>query len=265
MRDLHSVVCLKVVPKPEEVRVDMATRRLMRDSARAEINPADMNALEMALDLKDRHGGRITLLSMGPPFFAPHLRVVLSMGADHICLLSDPAFAGADTLATTYTLAQAVRRLGSVDLVFCGEESSDGATGQVPSGLAEWLDLPQVTLVSDVELDRARAHLRGRRKVPAGYEILEAPIPAVVSVKIACNEPRFMDHRLRPWAAEPERLTTWGAAELACEPERIGTPGSPTVVAGLRQAESRARRRERLEGTPEEVAHQLAERILTHL
>ena len=93
----------------------------------------------MALELKDVHGGRVDILTMGPPFFIPYLQVALAMGADHIYLLSDRAFAGADTLATTYTLAQGIHRIGSVDLVFCGEESSDGATGQVPPGIAEWL------------------------------------------------------------------------------------------------------------------------------
>src|SRR5512136_657586 len=108
MHELHSVVCMKVVPRPEEVRVDPTTRLLDRSNARAEINPPDMNALEMALALKDLHRGRVDIISMGPPYFEPYLRVGLAMGADHIYLLSDRAFAGADTLATTYTLAKGV-------------------------------------------------------------------------------------------------------------------------------------------------------------
>lgn len=265
MPDLHTVVCVKVVPKPEEVRVDPNTRRLLREGARSEVNPPDLNAMELALRLKDRHGGRISILSMGPPFFEMDLRAALGMGADHIYLLSDPAFAGADTLATTYTLSQAVRRLERFDLVVCGEESSDGATGQVPSGLAEWLDLPQLTLVSEVTLDRAQGRGRGRRGIPGGFEILEVPLPAVVSVRTACNEPRFMDYRLKAWADEPARLTVWNAADLDCEPKWIGQPGSPTIVAGLRQAESRARRRERLDGPPEEVSRLLLERLAPYL
>ena len=118
--DLHTVVCVKIVPKPEEIRVDPQTKTLERADARSEINPPDMNALEMALTVKDRYGGRISLLSMGPPFFEPHLRAGLAMGADHVTLLSDQAFAGADTLATTYTLAQAIRQMKPVDLIICG-------------------------------------------------------------------------------------------------------------------------------------------------
>ena len=115
------------------------------------------------------------------------------MGCDHIYLLSDRAFAGADTLATTYTLAQAIHKLGGADLVFCGEESSDGATGQVPSGLAEWLGIAQLTLLIEIDADTEHGLARGRREIKGGYEILEVPLPCVVSVKTAANEPRFMD------------------------------------------------------------------------
>jgi electron transfer flavoprotein beta subunit len=194
--ELHCVVCVKVVPKPEEIRVDPETMLLERAGARSEINPPDMNALEMALGLKDHYGGRISILSMGPPYFEPYLRLVLAMGCDHIYLLSDRAFGGADTLATTYTLAQAVRKMGGADLILCGEESSDGATGQVPSGLAEWLGITQLTLLTEVDIDLARGVGRGRRELKGGYEILEAPLPCVVSVKTAANEPRFIDYRI---------------------------------------------------------------------
>jgi electron transfer flavoprotein beta subunit len=162
------VVCMKVVPKPEEVSVDPSTRLLDRANARAEINPPDMNALEMALSLKERYGGTIEILSMGPPYFEPTLRIGLAMGADHITLLSDRTFGGADTLATTYTLAEGIRNLGQVDLVICGEESSDGATGQVPQGLAEWLDWAQLTLLTEISLDLSTRSARGRRSIHGG-------------------------------------------------------------------------------------------------
>lgn len=258
MRELHSLVCVKVVPKPEEIRVDPETMLLDRADARSEINPPDMNALEMALGVKDRYGGRVSILSMGPPHFEPLLRVALAMGCDHIYLLSDRAFAGADTLATTYTLAQGVHKMGGADLIFCGEESSDGATGQVPPGLAEWLGIAQLTLLSEIDLDLARRVSRGRRELKGGYQILEVPMPCVVSVKTAINEPRFMDYRIKPWAFETGRVTVWTAADLETEETCIGLAGSPTVVTGLAQAPSRARRREFLEGSPEQVARELA-------
>jgi electron transfer flavoprotein beta subunit len=264
MSELHSVVCVKVVPKPEEIRVDPETRRLDRAGARSEINPPDMNAMEMALRLKDRYGGRISILSMGPPFFEPYLRVALAMGADHVYLLSDRAFGGADTLATTYTLAAGIRKIGGVRLIFCGEESSDGATGQVPPGLAEWLAIGQITLTSDVDVDLAQSVVRGRREVKGGYEILEVPLTAVISVKTASNEPRFMDYNVKPWAFEEGRVTVWGKADLDLDDAYIGAPGSPTTVTGLDQAPGRERKHVRLEETPEAVAHQLAA-LLEHL
>jgi electron transfer flavoprotein beta subunit len=252
---------VKVVPKPEEIRVDPESKTLLREEARSEINPPDMNALEMALAVKDRYGGRVSLLSMGPPFFEPHLRAGLAMGADDVVLLSDRAFAGADTLATTYTLAQGIRQMGPVDLIFCGEESSDGATGQVPAGLAEWLEMSQLTLLTQIEIDLERSAARGRREVKGGYELLEAPLPCVVSVKTAANEPRFMDYRIKEWAFEEERLTRWSSADLDVDPEYIGWPGSPTVVSGLAEAAERERKRQFLTGSPEELARQLASHL----
>ncbi len=257
MPDLHIVVCMKVVPKPEEIRVDPETHWLDREGARSEFNPPDMNALEVALVLKDRHGGRVTLLSMGPPFFEPYLRIGLAMGADDAILLSDRAFAGADTLATTYTLAKGIEKITSVDLILCGEESSDGATGQVPPGLAEWMNLPQITMVTSVEVDLARRIVRGRREVMGGYEILESSLPALLSVKTAANEPRFMDYEIKEWAMNQAKIPSCDSESLETDPDYIGSPGSPTIVTGLDQAESRDRKREFLKGTPEEIADKL--------
>lgn len=257
----HLVVCVKVVPKPEEVRVNPQTRALDRAGARSEINPPDMNAMEMALQIKDRFGGRVSVLSMGPPFAEAYLRICLAMGADHVYLLSDRSFAGADTLATTYTLASAIRKLEPVDLIFCGEESSDGATGQVPSGLAEWLGYWQITQVNHVELDPARRVVRGRRERYGGYEALEVPLPAVLSVKTGCNEPRFWDYRRKPWAFAPEKVTIWTSADLNTDTEMIGLAGSPTRVIGLEQATSRERKRVMLTGGVQEVARQLASQL----
>ncbi len=196
---------------------------------------------------------------MGPPFFEPYLRVDLAMGADHIYLLSDRAFGGADTLATTYTLAHGIRKMGGADLIFCGEESSDGATGQVPSGLAEWLDIGQITLVSAVDVDPARSVARGRREIRGGYEILEVSLPAVVSVKTASNEPRFMDYRVKPWAFDVGRVTVWNKTDLQTDEDYIGAAGSPTTVSELAQAPTRERKREFMTGTTEEIAQRLAE------
>jgi electron transfer flavoprotein beta subunit len=253
MNELKVVVCMKVVPKPEEIRVDTETGWLRREQVRSEINPPDMNAIEIALKLKDQYGGRVDILSMGPTFFNDYLPVPLAMGADHIYLLSDKAFSGADTLATTYTLAAGIRKMGDVDLIFCGEESSDGATGQVPPGIAEWLDIRQLTMVTGVDVNPNRNVVRGRREFQGGYQILEVPMPAVISVKTAANEPRFMDFRIKSWAYEPEQVTVWGKADLAVDPELIGEAGSPTRVSQLTQAPDSERKREFIKGDIQEI------------
>ncbi len=264
MRDLRIVVCVKVTPKPEEVGVDLKTNLLDRANARSEINPPDMNAIELALSQKDQHGGVVHILSMGPPFFEPYLRVGLAMGADHVFLLSDLSFGGADTLATTYTLAKGIDKIGDVDLVLCGEESSDGATGQVPPGLAEWLDWSQITLVNQLSVDLDTRRVTGRRELPGGFEILQVPLPAVISVKSASNEPRFMDYRIKENAFRKDRVTVWSARELDTDEEYIGLRGSPTRVSGLAQAPSRERRREFVTGTPYEISDMVA-RLLDEL
>ncbi|MGB3715612.1 MAG: electron transfer flavoprotein subunit beta/FixA family protein [Candidatus Promineifilaceae bacterium] len=257
MRDLRVVVCMKVTPKPEEVGIDYSTNLLDRANARSEINPPDMNALELALTLKDTHGGRVDILSMGPPFFEPFLRVGLAMGADRIFLLSDPNFGGADTLATTYTLAKGIEHIGDVDLVLCGEESSDGATGQVPPGLAEWLNWNQITLVDRIVLDKDKQLINGRREVPGGVEVLQTSLPAVVSVKTASNEPRFMNYRMKDGAFSEDLVTIWDENDIDVEKTHIGLTGSPTRVSGLAQAPSRERRQEYLTGTTEQITQNL--------
>jgi electron transfer flavoprotein beta subunit len=265
MHELHVVVCMKVTPKPEEVSVDRRTNLLDRANARSEINPPDMNALEMALSISDMSVGRVDILSMGPPFFEPVLRVGLAMGAEHIYLLSDPAFGGADTLATTYTLAKGIENIGGVDLVFCGEESSDGATGQVPPGLAEWLDWNQITMVNQLSLDIGRGEISGRREVPGGYELHQTSLPAVVSVKTSSNEPRFMNYRIIERLNSEELVTIWGKNDIDVEKGRIGLRGSPTIVSGLAQAPSQERRRETLTGTSEQLVAQLHSILEPHV
>jgi electron transfer flavoprotein beta subunit len=257
MAEPRIVVCVKVTPKAEEICVDPETHLLARAGVRSEINPPDMNAMEVALGLKDRHGGCIDILSMGPPLFEGYLRHVLAMGADHITLLSDQAFAGADTLATTYVLSKAIEKLGDADIVICGEESSDGATGQVPPGLAEWLRIGLISGVTEATLHWDTRTLRGRREIAGGYEVLEVSLPCVLSVKSAANEPRFMDYQIKPWAEQPEQLTVWTNADLQAAPDLIGLVGSPTRVSGLEQARTRERLGIRLTGEPKQIADQL--------
>ncbi len=259
MRDIHIVVCMKVVPKSEEIRVDPESLLLEREGARSEINPPDMNAIEVALRLIDQYGGRLSILSMGPPLFESILRVGLAMGADDFFLMSDRAFAGADTLATTYTLARGVEKIGDVDMVICGEESADGATGQVPPGIAEWLAWPQMTLATELSLSEDRDFCVARREIPGGYELHRIRLPAVFSIKTASNEPRFMDFDRKPWAMDEADVTVWRRGDIEVEDDLIGLKGSPTIVTGLDEADRRERLKQKLTGEPDSIAAQLAE------
>jgi electron transfer flavoprotein beta subunit len=263
MQGLNIVVCLKVVPKSEEVTVNSETHTLDRAGARSEINGPDLNALETALELRAKHGGRVSILSMGPPLVEHYLRLALAMGADAAYLLSDRVFGGADTLATSYTLAEGIKAMGDgdFDLVLCGEESSDGATGQVPPGIAEWLEVPQITDVSTMQVLTRRRVLRARRELGSGHEVLEAPLPCVLSVKLAINEPRFLDFQRWDWAMQDAPVTIWSAADLELNEGYLGIEGSPTVVADVASAPSAERRREFIAGTPEEEVEKLVERM----
>jgi electron transfer flavoprotein beta subunit len=249
---MRIVVCLKVVPRPEEVKVDLETKMLDRAGARSVINSSDMNALETALAYRDAHGGTVNVLSMGPPPFEPYLRVALAVGADEAILLSDRAFGGADTLATSYTLAAAIRKIGHVDLVICGEESSDGGTSQVPPSIAEWLDASQATYVERL-VPGKHGTVHATRVLEDGKETVELPIPAVISMVVGSNEPRFIDYDR--WAfAQSAKVPVWNEKELGGDPQYLGLKGSPTAVAGLREVKKAGRRHETLTVTPDEAA-----------
>jgi electron transfer flavoprotein beta subunit len=250
---------MKVSPKTEEVRFDPVTKTLDRSKAENEINQPDKNALEMALQLKQNHGDEVILLSMGPPFFEQHLRVGIAMGADNAILLSDRAFAGADTCPTSYAIAMAIKKIGNFDLVLCGEESSDASTGQVPPGIAEWLGIPQVTYVTQLNL--TGGSVRAKRTIKGGYEIIDAPLPLLASVELGCNSPRFPDFRRKRWAEKEFKLTIWTAADLGAEPSKIGSAGSHTIVQELIELPKPARKKQHIDGSPEREAVLIIDRM----
>lgn len=256
---MRTIVCMKVVPKTEEVRFDPVSKTLDRSKAENEINQPDKNALEMALQLKEKHGGDVVLLAMGPPFFEPYLRLGIAAGADDAVLLSDRAFAGADTYPTSYTIATAIRKIGNFDLVLCGEESSDASTGQVPPGIAEWLGIPQVTYVSRLEITGNVS--RAKRTVKGGYEVVESTLPLLASVELGSNSPRFPDFRRKRWADKEFKLTVWTAADFGADPNKIGGKGSHTIVDELTELPKPSRKTQRLSGSPEDEALQVFEKV----
>jgi len=251
------VACIKQVPETTEVRVDPKTNALIREGVKSVINPFDENAVEAALQLREAHGGEVIVISMGPPQAEEALRHALAMGADQAILLTDPAFRGGDTLATSYTLAAAVRKLGEVDLIICGKQAIDGDTGQVGPGLAERLGLPQVTFAIGLEISDHR--LRARRVLDDFFEIVEVRLPAVVTVVKQINEPRYPSMR-NVLKAKRAEVAKWSVAELEADTSQTGFDGSPTTVIKVWPPERRSGGR-RLEGPVEEVVDTLAEAI----
>jgi len=217
-------VCVKQVPDTENLTGEAMKEdgTVNRAALPAIVNPEDLNALEMALALKDEHGGRVTVVSMGPPKAADALRECLFRGADRAVLLTDVRFAASDTLATSYALSCAIRKLGEPDLVLCGRQAIDGDTAQIGPQLAEKLGLPQFTYVEEVR-DVGPDGIVVKRGLEGGYEVVRGPLPALLTVTSSANDPR-------PPSAK--RLMRCKKARAACE---LGEDGRDAAVAGLRE------------------------------
>lgn len=233
---MHFAVCIKQVPDTSEVKIDPETNTLVRAGVESMANPYDMTALEEALRLKEKYGARVTAISMGPPQADSVLRQALSMGADDAVLLSDRAFAGADTLATSYTLSKAIETLGHVepvDLVLCGKQAIDGDTAQTGPGIAARLGFTQFTYVIEVEwIDPEKRRLQVRRKVEGGLEVISGPFPALLSVELELATPRRAS---LPMLIDSLRapLKVWDAKAIGASPSLVGIKGSPTWVRAI--------------------------------
>jgi electron transfer flavoprotein beta subunit len=254
------IVLAKQVPDTKHVtgEVMKPDGTVNRNALAAIFNPEDLNALEMALELKERYGGEVIVLTMGPPRAAQILQDALCRGADRVILLSDRRFAASDTLATSYTVAQAIgTHLSPFDLVLCGRQAIDGDTAQVGPQVAEKLGIPQVTF-ADAILDYSEGSFRIRRELGRGQEIVVAPAPLLVTVPRSANSPRWpnarlvlkyrrarsgfevekeaqrqgvsVDEVLRTLRKKGLFIETWGAEDIAADLSRIGISGSPTKV-----------------------------------
>ena len=224
------MVLVKQVPATENVKLDEETGTMVRTGMEAVINPLDLYAVEEAVRLKEQAGGdlRVTVLSMGPPQAVEAVREAIAMGCDEGFLLSAREFAGADTWATAYALACAIRTLGTVDLVLCGERATDGETGQVGPMVGAFLDLPLLTYVSRIEhIDDG--DLVAHRAVEGGHEVLKTRLPALLSVVKEINEPRLptLGGKMR---ARRAAVPVLGPRDVGAEPQNLGLAGSPTRV-----------------------------------
>jgi electron transfer flavoprotein beta subunit len=265
---MHFVVCIKQVPDSAQIRVHPVTNTIMRQGVPTIINPYDLFSLEQALQLRDKVGGEVTVLTMGPPMASDSLRKALTIGADRAVLLTDRFFAGSDTLATTYALAQALRKIGETygkpDIVFCGKQTIDGDTAQVGPGVAKRLDLLQLTYVSAInEIDQEGGSITLERRSEGGVQVLKSQLPCMITMLEGSTVVRRgrIDDALRAARAE---IVTWNAKDAGIEDLQLcGLRGSPTVVKRVFAPAPRAEKAELIElgATPGETADKFIEAV----
>jgi electron transfer flavoprotein beta subunit len=258
---LKIIVCVKAVPDPKDadkIRIDPKTKTLTRVDIPLVLNPNDKYALEAALQLKEEEGAFITALSMGPPPAAKIVRECMALGADEGILLTDPTFRGADAYATAITLATAIRKLGQVDLIFCGMASSDGSTEWVGPELASFLDFPVVTRIREI-VAREEDWWTVKANIENGYRKVRVKLPAVLTMTRDLNIPRALSFSGVVKAGKME-IINWGSEDLALQPENVGLQGSPSFVSEMFTLESK-REVQFISGTRVEIADQLVQKL----
>lgn len=255
---MNFIVCVKQVPGTNEVKMNKETNTIIREGVESIINPFDTYAIEEAVRLKEKVGGTVTALSMGIPSVEKMLKDIIALGADEAVLLSDRAFAGSDSLATSYALSMAVRKLNAYDLIICGKQASDGDTAQVGPGLAEKLGIPHTTYVRKIEEIR-EGYIRCQRMTDDGYETVEMILPALITVVKEINEPRLPSLK-GLMRSKKYQVTTWTAEDIGAEKSKCGLSGSPTQVIKTFVPEHDVRS-ELFTGTVEEQAKQLGDKL----
>jgi electron transfer flavoprotein beta subunit len=252
---MNIIVCIKQVPDTGSVKIDPTTNTLIRSGVPSIINPFDLNAVEAGLFLKDEHGGKVDVITMGPPQAEEALRNTLAMGADNAYLISDRAFAGADTLATSYTLSMAIKKIGDFDLILCGKQAIDGDTAQVGPELAEILGISQVTNVSKL-IEVKETTIIVEQELEDGCEIIEVERPCLLTVTKQANNPRIpsLKNSMRAKKAE---IPVWKAADINADEARIGLNGSATGVVKIFEPPKRTDSR-MLQGNVDEMVAELA-------
>lgn len=225
---MNILVCAKQVPNTNEVKIDPVKGTLIREGVESILNPDDANALEEALRLKDQYEDvKVTVLSMGPPQADDMLRECLAMGADEAVLVSDRAFGGADTWATSNTISAAIKKAGSFDIIFAGRQAIDGDTAQVGPQIAEKLGLPQITYVQSFELDGDTVTVQ--RQLENGYEVIRVKTPVLLTAVKELNKPRYMNVK-GIYDAYKKEIPVWGIDDIPVEKEVVGLKASPTKV-----------------------------------
>ncbi len=255
---MNIVVCVKQVPDTNEVKIDPKKGTLIREGVPSIINPEDRHGIEEAVALKEECDGKVTVVSMGPPQAKVALKEALAMGADEAILVSDRAFAGADTWATSYVLSKAIEKISDYDVIFCGRQAIDGDTAQVGPQIAESLGIAQITYATDVNITDKKVEVK--RKLEDGYSMIDTQLPVLITVLDTVNEPRYPSMKGIVDAYRSEEIKVWGAADLDVEESRLGLDGSPTQVFDT-FVPTHEKKGEILEGTAEEKVATLVEKL----
>lgn len=227
---MNIVVCIKQVPDTAEVKINPLTNTLIREGVPSIINPYDLHAIEAALHIREKKGGKVTVITMGPPQAEEALREAVSMGADDVRLLSDKAFAGSDTWATSYTLSKAIEKLG-YDIILCGKQAIDGDTAQVGPEIAEFLNIPHIAYVKKFE-EIGDDLIRVQRLMDDGYDVVESTLPVLLTIVKELNVPRLPSLRGK-MAAKKAVITRMSMKDLDAEDDNVGLKGSPTKVKNI--------------------------------
>ncbi|MBI5143972.1 MAG: electron transfer flavoprotein subunit beta/FixA family protein, partial [Candidatus Omnitrophica bacterium] len=255
---MNVIVCIKQVPNTTDVRIDPVTNTLIREGVESIINPFDTYAIEEGVRLKERFGGKVIVITMGPPQAEAALREALSLGCDEAILISDKKFAGSDTWATSYTLSRAIKHISTFDMIICGKQASDGDTAQVGPGISTHLDIPQVTYVKRIE-EISNNKAKVERMTEEGYDIIETPLPCLLTVVKEINTPRLPSLK-GMMKAKSAKIIKWTADDIDCDPKNIGLEGSPTRVVKIFTPPPR-KGGEILKGDTNEIAQRLAESL----
>jgi electron transfer flavoprotein beta subunit len=227
---MRIIVLVKQVPNTTEVRLDPKTGNLIREGIESIINPDDRHAIEAAVRLKDDGKGKVIVLSMGPVQAIDAISEAMGMGTDEGILLTDRAFAGADTWATSFTLGKAIERIGGYDLIMCGRQAIDGDTAQIGPQVADYLKIPQVTYVFEIEEIKEKSVVV-KRRLEDGFERIESDLPALLTVIGELNKPRYPRiDRLIDSCAEKAPIKIWNAADIGVQAKDVGLEGSLTHV-----------------------------------
>lgn len=228
---MNIIVLVKQVPDTAEVKINRETNTLVRDGVPSIINPYDRYAIEEALRLREKHGGMVTAVTMGPPQAAEALKEAVSLGADEVVLISDRAFAGADTWATSYALAKGIRKIGSYDLVIAGKQAIDGDTAQVGPETADMLGIPFVAYIRKIEQVDGNK-MTAERMMDEGYDVVETSLPALITVVKEINQPRLPSLKGK-MKAKGLQITAWSAKDIGADVNLCGLKGSPTKVVKI--------------------------------